>query len=161
MKRHTMSKLEGEDNMQRTNRMVLSLIAVFVLGSSLVLLSCGSDDDTTDINASNAAMQLGGKQFVFSRQTDFGVANATLAFNDAATRFALATGNSLATGTVGYGDSSCTFTVGASTFVFGTGPQVGQAFTADPCRTDQSNNNNLTLDDVTSDFNGPTSITVN
>ena len=53
MKRHHMSKLEGEESMQRTNRMVLGLIAVFVLGSSLVLLSCGSDDDTTDITQSN------------------------------------------------------------------------------------------------------------
>ena len=34
--------------MQRMNRMVLGLIAVFVLGGSLVLLSCGGDDDTTD-----------------------------------------------------------------------------------------------------------------
>ena len=56
--------------MQRTNRMVLGLIAVFVLGGSLVLLSCGGDDDTTDINASNAASQLGGKQFPLAvRQT--------------------------------------------------------------------------------------------
>jgi len=111
--------------MQRTNSIVLGLIAIFVLGGSLGLLSCGGGDDTTDINASNAASQVGGKQFTFTTQTDFGVASATLAFNAAATRFALAAGNSVATGFVTYGDGSCTFTVQASTFVPGTGPQGG------------------------------------
>ena len=146
--------------MQRTNSIVLGLIAVFVLGGSLMLLSCSSDDDTTDINASNAASQVGGKQFTFTTQTDFGVASGTLAFNAAATRFALAAGNSVATGLVAYGDGSCTFTVGASTFAPGTGPQAGQVFTADTCQTDQSNTNNLILDDATSSSNGPTAITV-
>jgi hypothetical protein len=96
MQRQNMSQLEGEDSMQRMNRMVLGLIAIFVLGGSLVLLSCGGDDDdTTDINAGNAASQLGGRQFTFSTQTDFGVTVfSTLAFNAAATRFALIAGNS-------------------------------------------------------------------
>ena len=80
MKRHNMSKLQGEDSMQRTNRMVLGLMAVFVLGGSLVLLSCGGDD-TTDINASNAASQLGGKQFIFTAETDFGVTVSTCEIN--------------------------------------------------------------------------------
>ena len=160
MKRHTMSQLEGEESMQRTNRMVLGLLAVFVLGGSLVLLSCGGGDDTTDIDASNAAAQLGGKQFIFTTETDFGVASGTLAFNADATRFAFTSGNNVATGLVGYGDGSCSFTVGASTFAPGTGPQVGQVFTADTCQTDQSNNNNLILDDATSSSNGPTTITV-
>jgi hypothetical protein len=160
MQHHHMSQLEGEDSMQRAHRMVLGLIAVFVLGGSLVLLSCGSDDDTTDIDASNAASQLGGKQFTFTTETDFGVANATLAFNGDATRFSLIAGSGVATGLVGYGDGSCTFSVGASTFASGTGPQVGQVFTADTCQTDQSDNNNLILDDSTSSSNGPTTITV-
>ena len=145
--------------MQRTHRMVLGLIAVVVLGGSLVLVSCGGGDDTTDINASDAASQLGGKQFVFQQQTIFGNASATLAFNGDASRFALTAGNGVATGLVGYGDGSCTFTVGASTFASGTGPQVGQVFTAGTCQTDQSNNNNLILNDATSVGNGPTVIT--
>ena len=62
--------------MERMNRMVLGLIAVFVLGGSLVLLSCGGSDDTTDITASDAAFQLGGKQFVFTTETEFCVAKA-------------------------------------------------------------------------------------
>ena len=66
MKRQNISTREGEDSMPRTNSMVLGLIAVFVLGGALVLLSCGGGDDTTDINASNAASQLGGKQFTFT-----------------------------------------------------------------------------------------------
>jgi hypothetical protein len=155
MKRHNMSNLEGEESMQHMNRMVLGLIAVFVLGGSLVLLSCGGDDDTTDITASDASFQLGGREFTFTTETEFGVASATLAFNADATRFALIAGNSVATGLVTYGDGSCTFGVGASTFAPGTGPQPGQVFTADTCQTDQSNNNNLILDDATSTSNGP------
>ena len=146
--------------MQRTHRLLLGLIAVFVLGGSFVLLSCGGGDDTTKITASNAAAQVGGKQFTFTTQTVFGVANTTLAFNAAATRFAVAAGNSVATGLVGYGDGSCTFTVGASTFASGTGPQVGQVFTANTCETNQSQNNNLILNDATSSSNGPAVIAV-
>jgi hypothetical protein len=96
---------------------------------------------------------LGGKQFVFSTQTAFGVANATLAFNAAANRFALLAGNSRAVGVVTYG--SCIFTVDASNFVVGTGPQRGLVVTVNTCQTDQSNNNNLILNDATSSSNGP------
>lgn len=141
--------------MQRTNRMVLGLIVVFVLGGSLVLLSCGGGDDTTDIDASNAASQLGGKQFTFTTETDFNVTvSATLAFNASASRFALIAGNSRAVGVVTYGDGSCSFTVDASNFV-GGGPQVNLVVTANTCQTDQSNNNNLILDDATSTSNAP------
>ena len=147
--------------MQRTNSIVVGLIAVFVLGGSLGLLSCGGGgDNTTNINASNAASQVGGKQFTFSTTTVFGVTNATLAFNAPATRFALIVGNSAAGGSVTYGDGSCTFTVGASTFASGTGPQVGQVFTANTCQTDQSQSNNLILNGVISSSNGPVAIPV-
>ena len=48
--------------MQRTHSIVVGLIAVFVLGGALGLLSCGGGgDNTTNINASNAASQVGGK----------------------------------------------------------------------------------------------------
>jgi len=155
-----MSKLEGEESMQRTNRTVLGLIAVFVLGGSLVLLSCGGGDDTTDINASNAASQLGNKQFTFTTETDFGVTvSTTLAFNASATRFALIAGISRATGVVTYG--SCIFTVGASNFGVGTGPQVGLVVTVNTCQTDQSNNNNLILNDATSTSNTVITVPVN
>jgi len=148
--------------MRRTNSIVLGLIAVFVLGGSLVLLSCGGDDNTTDINASNAPAQLGGKQFVFQEQTIFGNASATLAFNADASRFALVAGNSAATGLVAYGDGSCTFSVGAnaSNFAPGTGPQGGQVLTANTCQTDQDNNNNLILNDAKSVNNEPVKIAV-
>jgi hypothetical protein len=160
MKRQNMSHREGEEHMQRTHSLVLGLIAVFVLGSSLVLLGCGGGDDTTDINASNAAAQLGGKQFTFTSETDFGVTvSATLAFNAAATRFALLAGNSRAGGAVTYG--SCIFTVDASNFVGGTGPQMGLVVTVGTCQTDQSNNNNLILNNATSTSNGPVTVTVN
>jgi hypothetical protein len=164
-----MSKLEGEDSMQRTNRIVLGLIAVFVLGGSLVLLSCGGGDSTTDIDASNAASQLGAKQFGFNAETDFDVTvNATLAFNANATRFALTTGTAgtvafssiRAVGRMSYGSGSCTFTVDGSNFVSG-GPRVGLVVTASTCQTDQDNNNNLILNDATSNFNGPVTVAIN
>jgi hypothetical protein len=140
--------------MQRTNRMVLGLIAVFVLGSSLVLLSCSSDDDTTDITQSNFASLLSCRQYTFTSETDFNVTVAsTLGFNNGATRFALVAPSGTAVGFVNYGDSSCTFTVdGVSGNAFG--PGAGLVVTADPCQTDQSNNNNLILNDTTSTSNG-------
>jgi hypothetical protein len=141
--------------MQRTNRMVLGLIAVFVLGGSLVLLSCGGDD-TTDITQSDSASLLGCRQYTFTTETDFNVTVAsTLGFNNGATRFALLGPSGSAVGFVNYGDNSCTFTVdelvppGAA-----FGPRVGLVFTADPCQIDESNNNNLILNDSTSTSNG-------
>jgi hypothetical protein len=142
--------------MQRTNSMVLGLIAIFVLGGSLVLLSCGGGDDTTDIDASNAASLLSCRQFTFSGETDFNVTvNATLGFNNGATRFALLGPSGSAVGSVNYGDGSCTFTVdrdGVSGIVFG--PTPGLIVTADPCQIDTSNNKNLILNDTTSTSNG-------
>src|SRR5262245_2317678 len=98
--------------MQRMNSLVVGLLAVFVLGGSLALLSCGGGDNTTDINASNAAAQLGNRQFIFTTETDFNVtASATLAFNSDASRFALLAGNSRAVGAMTYGSGSCTFAI--------------------------------------------------
>jgi hypothetical protein len=161
MKRHHMSKLEGEESMQRTNRMVLGLIAVFVLGGSLVLLSCGGGDNTTDISQSNAAAQLGGKQFTFNTETDFNVSvNSVLAFNSSASNFAFVAGGR-AVGSMSYGSGACTFTIRSIDTAFvGGGPTVGLVVTANPCQTDQDNNNNLILNNVTSTSNGPTTIPV-
>ena len=140
--------------MQRTNRMVLGLIVVFVLGGSLVLLSCGGGDDTTDITQSNSASLLSCRQYTFTTETDFNVTVAsTLGFNNGATRFALLGPSGSAVGFVNYGDNSCTFTVdGLAGTAFG--PRVGLVFTADPCQIDDSNNNNLILNDTTSTSNG-------
>jgi len=146
--------------MQRTNRMVLSLIAVLVLGGSLVLLSCGGGDDTTDITSSNARDQLGGHQYTFSGETDFNVTvTATLGFNAEATRFAFLAPGSSAVGSMSYGDGSCTFTVdGLSGTAFG--PRVGLVVTADTCQIDQDSKN-LILNDATSTSNGNIQGTVN
>ena len=139
--------------MQRMNRMVLGLIAVFVLGGSLVLLSCGGDD-TTDITQQDAASLLSCRQYTFTTETDFNVSVAsTLGFNNGATRFALLAPTGSAVGFVNYGDDSCTFTVDGLSGT-GFGPRVGLVFTADPCQIDESNNNNLILNDSTSTSNG-------
>jgi hypothetical protein len=140
--------------MQRTNRMVLGLIAVFVLGGSLVLLSCGGDD-TTDITSEDAASLLSCRQYTFTTETDFNVTVAsTLGFNGDASRFALLGPGGSAVGFVNYGDDSCTFTVDGLSGT-GFGPRVGLVFTADPCQIDESDNNNLILNDTTSTSNGP------
>jgi hypothetical protein len=140
--------------------MVLSLIAVLVLGGSLVLLSCGGGDDTTDITSSNARDQLGGHQYTFSGETDFNVTvTATLGFNTLATRFAFLAPGSSAVGSMSYGDGSCTFTVDRlSGAAFG--PTRGLVVAVDTCQTDQSNNNNLILNDATSTSNVPIQVTV-
>ena len=147
--------------MQRTNSMVLGLIALFVLGGSLVLLSCGGGDNTTDIDQSNAAAQLGGKQFTFSSETDFNITvNSILAFNASASNFALVA-SGRAVGSMSYGSGACTFTFRTIENAFvGGGPTAGLVVTANPCQTDQDNNNNLILNGATSTSNGPTTISV-
>jgi len=145
--------------MRHTNRMVLGLIAVFVLGGSLALFGCSSSDNTTEVTAQGtAANLLGGKTFTFADGTAFGVTPAntttTVSFNATANRFAVAAPglNRRATGVVTYG--SCIFAVGSSTnpdapltattnpngggsnFPAGTGPQPGQTLTANPCTFD-------------------------
>src|SRR5215510_4879745 len=120
------AKLEGEESMQRTNSMVLGLIAIFVLGGSLVLLSCGGGDNTTDIDQSNAAAQLGGKQFTFSSETDFNVqVNSILAFNASASNFAFVAGGR-AVGSMSYGSGACTLPFRRLKILFvGGGPGPG------------------------------------
>jgi hypothetical protein len=141
--------------MQRTNRMVLGLVAVFVLGSSLALLGCGGDNEnTTDISdQATAASLLGGKVFTFTDGTAFGVTPANtatnLAFNATATRFNLSAPGlgRTATGTVTYG--SCILTTGPGTgpngpdatgggsnFPGGTGPQANSVTTLTTCQFD-------------------------
>jgi hypothetical protein len=150
MKQHNLTKREGGESMQRMHSMVLGLIVAFVLGGSLVLLSSGgggSGTNTTNIDASNAAAQLGGKSFVYTVDPIFGTStpSAVLTFNNSATRFNLANSgnNTILVGSVTYG--SCIFTVDATHNVF----------TATICETDQNNNNNLILNNVTSVSNGP------
>jgi len=137
--------------MQRTNRMVLGLVAVFVLGGSLAFLGCSSSDNTTDVaDQATAQSLLGGQSFTFADGTALGVtpvANVatptTLAFNPTATRFAVSTATRRATGAVTYG--SCILTVGPSStnpdatgggsnFPAGTGPQAGSVITLTTCQ---------------------------
>jgi hypothetical protein len=158
MKRHNLTKREGGESMQRMHSMVLGLIVAFALGGSLVLLGCGGGNgtNTTGIDASNAAAQLGGKSFVFTGDPIFGTntPSLTLTFNNDASRFAFTGSNftNTAVGKMSYG--SCIFTVDGSNFP-SPGPQVGNVFTANPCETDQNNNNNLIINNVTSTSNGP------
>lgn len=139
--------------MQRMNRMVLGLVAVFVLGGSLALLGCSSDDEENTIeirDQATAASLLGGRAFTFTDGSVFGVTpagtNTTLAFNATASRFALSAPGlgRRATGPVTFG--SCILNVGASTnpdaagggsnFPPGTGPQPNSVLTLTGCTFD-------------------------
>jgi len=160
--------------MQRMNRMVLGLVAVFVLGSSLALLGCSSDDDDiTDVSdQATAAALLGGQAFTFADGTVFGVTPAntvtTLSFNATATRFNLSAPGLArsATGTVTYascilntgpgtGANGPNATGGGSNFPAGTGPQANSVNTLNPCQFD---NTTLTIT-VTTNLGSATSNT--
>jgi hypothetical protein len=141
--------------MQRMNRMVLGLVAVFVLGGSLALLSCSSDDEenTTEIrDQATAASLLGGKVFTFTDGAVFGIlpagTNTTLAFNVTASRFALSAPGFVpvrrVVGPATYG--SCILNAGAGTnpdapgggsnFPAGFGPQPNSVTTLTTCQFD-------------------------
>lgn len=182
MKRHNMSKREGGKSMQRTKRMVLGLVAVFVLGGSLALLGCSDDDDDDATNIGDpgtAASVLGGRAFTFSDGTAFGIppnTPTTVAFNPNATRFSISatTGGAArrATGAMTY--ASCTFMVGSSTnpdapivaasnpdgggsnFPSGQGPQPNQDITASTCEVDNDTSTlTITVGNITATSNTP------
>jgi hypothetical protein len=132
--------------MQRRNlgKAMRYLVAVCALVSSLAMFACGGDDgggggQTFNIGATvpvraNTVAALQGQALTISNGTVFNAAignnPVTLTFNTSTT-FTLVRGTSTATGTVAYG--SCTFTVTASTFAAGTGPQVGNTVTFPTC----------------------------
>lgn len=135
--------------MPRLRRILLNLGVVLTIAGALTLSGCAATDGqatTEDVN-NNA--------FTFSSGTVFHPAltgATTLEFTDNANTFMLFSAGGTASGNNRFG--SCILTVSTSTYTPGTGPQVNDVITLNPCNFD-STNRTLTVS------NGPATATSN
>lgn len=127
-------------------RAVRYVVAVLVMLSAFALVTCsGDDEESRDEEFRNVSVLLpvGAGAFLEQAQDQpipfpngsafsAGIGNnaVTLTFNTTST-FTLASGSATASGTVAFG--SCLFTVTASTFPAGRGPQVGDRLNFPTC----------------------------
>jgi hypothetical protein len=145
MKHRDAYTLVGGKNMQQTRlgRTVRCLMAVFVVVCSLALVACpgGDEEVVRDIDArvavnDDTVQAVEGQQIAIPNGNVFnaGPDALTLTFDDTGdgSGFVLNDDNGTASGDVDFG--SCTFTVAASTFDPGTGPQVGDVFDFPTCQ---------------------------
>lgn len=136
----------------KISRKMFSLMAVFAMMFSLAYLGCnnGGEDEfaaaDTDVALNpETAPAVQDTTFTFANGADLGVAGQQVDLTFGATSgnttdFTLDAPNVLgtdgspasATGTTTFG--SCTFAVTTSTFPAGTGPQVGETITVNPCQ---------------------------
>ncbi len=115
---------------------VPSFAAILVTAGVLMLCGCsGSVEQATAANVNN-------RSFTFPTGVAFQAALAnmptTLTFANNATTFILSSAAGSAAGTNVF--SSCTLTVTTSTYPPGTGPQVHDVLTLDPCDFDNADN---------------------
>jgi hypothetical protein len=135
--------------MPRLRHRFLNLGVVLIIAGALTLSGCAATDGqatTEDVN---------NKAFTFSSGTVFHPAltgATTLEFTDRANTFTLFSANGTALGNNRFG--SCILTVSTSTYAPGTGPQVNDVITLNPCNFD-STNSTLTVS------NGPATATSN
>jgi len=135
--------------MPRLRRILLNLGVALTITGALTLSGCAATDGqatTEDVN---------NKAFTFSSGTVFHPAltgATTLEFIDRANTFTLFSANGTASGNNRFG--SCILTVSTSTYAPGTGPQVNDVITLNPCNFD-STNRTLTVS------NGPATATSN
>lgn len=110
---------------------------IFGLGALLTMLGAGILagcylSRTTD---QATASDVNNQSFTFTNGAVFNAAlvniSTTLCFTDNATNFTLSSAGGTATGTNRF--DSCILTVATSTYTVGTGPQVGEVITLDPC----------------------------
>jgi hypothetical protein len=96
-----------------------------------ILAGCYLSRTTDQATASDVNNQ----SFTFTNGAVFNAAlvniSTTLCFTDNATNFTLSSAGGTATGTNRF--DSCILTVATSTYTVGTGPQVGEVITLDPC----------------------------
>jgi hypothetical protein len=132
------------------SKTLLSLGVVLTIAGSLTLLGCAATNGQAEVEDVN------NKSFTFANGAVFhpGLAGtaATLEFTDNANTFTLSSAGGKATGGNRFG--SCILTVASSTYAPGTGPQVNEVITLNPCSFD-STNFTLTVS------NGPNTITSN
>src|SRR5262249_53240553 len=133
--------------MPRLSHILLNLGVVIV--GALTLFGCAATDgQATEDDVNN-------KSFTFPNGTVFHPAltsATTLEFTDNAITFTLSSAGGKASGSNRFG--SCILTVGTSTYTPGTGPQVNDVITLNPCTFD-STNRTLTVS------NGPITATSN
>jgi hypothetical protein len=120
---------------------MLGLCALLTIIGTFTLAGCYLSHTIEQATASDVNNQ----SFTFANGAVFHSAlenvSATLSFSDNATSFTLASSGGTATGTNRF--DSCVLTVVTSTF--GTGPQVGEVITLDPCEFD-SDRKTLTVE---------------
>jgi hypothetical protein len=135
--------------MPRLSHILLTLGAVLTIAGALILSGCAATDgQATEEDVNN-------KAFTFPSGTVFHPAltsATTLEFTDRANIFTLLSAGGTASGSNRFG--SCILTVGTSTYASGTGPQVNDVMTLNPCIFD-STNRTLTVS------NGPITATSN
>ena len=118
-------------------RLVPEVPCIFGLGALLtiigacILAGCYLSRTVDQATASDVNNQ----SFTFTNGAVFHVAlvnvSATLCFTDNATNFTLSSAGGTAAGTNRF--DSCILTVANSSYTVGTGPQVGEVITLDPC----------------------------
>jgi hypothetical protein len=120
--------------MPRMNTTLLSLGVVLTIAGLLTLFGCAATNGQAEVEDVN------NKSFTFANGAVFHPALAgaatTLQFTDNATIFTLASAGGIATGGNHFG--SCILTVASSTYTPGTGPQVNDVITLDPCSFDST-----------------------
>jgi len=135
--------------MPRLRHILLNLGVVLTIAGTLLLSGCtGTNGQATEQEVNNNA-------FTFQTGTVFNPAltgATTLEFTNNANTFTLFSVGGIASGNNRFG--SCILTVGTSTYAPGTGPQVNDVITLNPCTFD-SNTNSLTVS------NGPITATSN
>src|SRR5262245_10423688 len=121
--------------MLRMNKTLLSLGVVLTIAGALTLFGCAATDGQAEVEDVN------NKSFTFANGAVFhpGLASTatTLQFTDNATIFTLASAGGIATGGNRFG--SCILVVITSTYSPGTGPQVNDVITLNPCNFDSTN----------------------
>lgn len=136
--------------MPHMSKTLLSLGVVLTIAGVLTLSGCAATNGQAEVEDVN------NKSFTFANGAVFHPALAgaatTLEFTDNANTFTLSSAAGIATGGNRFG--SCILTVVSSTYASGTGPQVNDVITLNPCSFD-STNFTLTVS------NGPNTITSN
>lgn len=121
--------------MQRMRKTLFILEALLTIAGALTLFGCtGTDGQAT-------ADEVNNKAFTFPNGAVFQPALAnvatTLEFTNKAANFTLSSAGGTATGNSRFG--SCILTVANSTYTPGTGPQVNDVITLNPCDFDSTN----------------------
>src|SRR5262245_65566110 len=120
--------------MPRMRHILLNLGVVLIIAGALTLSGCAATDgQATEDEVNNNA-------FTFPSGTVFHPAltgATTLEFSDNANAFTLFSAGGTASGNNLF--DSCILTVGISTYAPGTGPQVNDVITLNPCTFDSTN----------------------